>query len=162
MRDNLQRHCRRDHRRVGNHEALCATYEDEMKAPSVASMVWYLLCDEKPPWSLSDHNEVHAAYFRNRYHINGLRIPRTLEAGVTLDLAERHRIAGDCDRVQSLLAHAVENNPGHAVLRDLETNFDHERPIKWSDVLLPVSSSSSKGEATRPEPSLDSTPALAK
>ena len=66
-----------------------------------------------------------------------MKISRTLEAGLVLELAERYRIAGNMNRASELVSFAVENHPGNAALYELEQTFEAETALDWRCVLLP-------------------------
>jgi hypothetical protein len=100
-------------------------------------MLAHLVMDATPDWPLPDHEAVHRSYFRGRDKKNGLKVSRTLEAGLSLVLAERFRAVGDAERAQKLVSFAVDNYPGHLGLRTLEETFNLQKQINWREVLLP-------------------------
>ena len=97
----------------------------------------HLVLETIPDWTLAKHKEVHDTYFRNRNKKSGLKVPRTLEAGLSLELAERYRIAGNAKRASELVSFAVENHPGHATLYELEQTLNPRKPINWRSVVFP-------------------------
>ena len=112
-------------------------YGPEIKRPSVESMLMHLVLGTVPDWTLAKHQEVHDDYFRNRDKKGGLKVVRTLEAGLSIELAERYRIADNAKRASKLVSFAVENHPGHATLYELEQNLNPKKPINWRSVVLP-------------------------
>ena len=98
-------------------------------------MLVHLVLRSVPEWSLEEHHRVHDDYFRDQGNKNGLKVSRTLESGLSLELAERYRAAGGVETARDLLGHAVENHPGHAGLLYLEKAFDPNQPINWLDVV---------------------------
>jgi hypothetical protein len=111
-------------------------------------MLVHLIFGAVPEWPVPEHEKIHDAYFRRRDKKNGLKISRTLEVGLSLVLAERHRAAGYAERARELVAFAVENHPGHTPLRALERAFDPEKPIDWREVVLPGRDASESAGAT--------------
>lgn len=124
-----------EHHRTPNPEAVWKRYGSELQAPSVESLLAHLVQRQMPDWRLADHRAVHDEYFRRRDRKNGLMVARSLEMRLTLMLAERCRLEGDTAAARQLITTAVENRPGYAQLRDLETNFTLESPIDWRDEL---------------------------
>jgi len=112
-------------------------YGSEITTPSVEAIVVHLLLGTVPNWSLAEHRQLHDAYFRDKWKRNSLHLPPTLEAGMTLDLAERYRAKGGVNYARELVGSAVENHPGHADLYRLEQGFDPREPIDWRNVVLP-------------------------
>lgn len=51
-----------------------------------------------------------------------------------------------------MLAFAVENSPGDAVVAELERGFDADRPIDWRAALFPMTVAQTDGD-TASEPS---------
>lgn len=91
-----------------------------------------------PAFDLPTHIEAHAAYHQRRNRPNGLRAPRVVESAMSLALAERCRVEGDIRQARAMLAFAVENSLGDAVLAALERRFDAGRPIDWRPALFPL------------------------
>ena len=112
-------------------------YGPEIKRPTVEAMLMHLVLGTVSDWTLAKHQEVHDTYFRNRDKKSGLKVARTLEVGLSLELAERYRIADNAKRASELVSFAVENHPGHATLYELEQTIDPEKPINWRSVVLP-------------------------
>ena len=112
-------------------------YGLEIKDPSVEALLVHLVLGDRPKWTLEEHKKVHDNYFRNRDKKSGMKISRTLEAGLFLELAERYRIAGNMNRASELVSFAVENHPGNAALYELEQTFEAETALDWRCVLLP-------------------------
>ena len=99
----------------------------------------HLVLGTIPKWTLGEHKKVHDDYFRNQDTRRGIKVPDLLEAGLSLVLAERHRVSGSTQNARDLVALAVENYPGHAPLYDLEKAFDPSMPIDWRRIVFPES-----------------------
>ena len=112
-------------------------YGLEIKDPSVEALLVHLVLGDRPKWTLEEHKKVHDNYFRNRDKKSGMKILRTLEAALSLELAERYRIVGDTNPASELVSFAVENHPGNAALYELEQTFEPETALDWRCVLLP-------------------------
>ena len=78
-----------------------------------------------------------AGYLQRRGAKNGTRFPRVIAAELILRFAERFRSAGNMDRCRSTIALALENHPGHTMLKGLEQQLQPETPIRWRDLPLP-------------------------
>ena len=113
-------------------------YGPEIEHPSVESMLVHLVLGVVPGWSLVEHQEVHDDYFSNRDKKNGFKVPRTLEVGFSLELAERYRTEDNTARAFELVSFAVENHPGHTRLYELEQQFNPKNPIAWRSVIFPT------------------------
>lgn len=119
--------------------AIRALIEQELREPSSESLIAHALSDQSVDWSLEVHQQTVDNYLRRRAAASGLRFPRTFEAALTLDLAERYRLVGDVDACKAMVALAVENHPGHVGLLEFERIFRAEGPISWRNVILPAS-----------------------
>lgn len=117
--------------------------DNELMQPSSESLVVYAVLQQVVPWALEKHEEVLQTYLRRRTSKNGLRFPRLFEAAIFLELAERFRCAGAFESCQSIVALAVENQPGHSILLELEKNLHAETTLCWRDIMLPNQESSS-------------------
>jgi hypothetical protein len=117
--------------RMPGFDAIRSKWSAELDGPTVESMFFRLLSFSEPTWPLAEHERVHSEYFRIRHWKNGLRMPKALEAGASLVLAERFRAAQDHSRAAELISFAVENYPGHQALRELETGFKGDVAIDW-------------------------------
>ncbi|WP_242165232.1 hypothetical protein [Lysobacter sp. M15] len=112
-------------------DVVRSKYATDLVGPTVEAMFFHLLSFSEPAWPLPEHEHVHREYFRARNWKDGLRMPKPLEAGVSLVLAERFRVIKDHARAAEWIRFAVENYPGHPRLRELETGFDKAVPIEW-------------------------------
>ena len=112
-------------------QAVRSRYEAESNAPSLEAMLVHLLLGTVPEWPLAVHDAVHDRYLEEQGKRSSLRVPQSLRARLSLALAERHRAAGQVDRARALLTAAVENQPGHEELRNLEGTFDPSEEIPW-------------------------------
>ena len=108
--------------------------------PSVISLAAHLVTSQNPDWSLSAMEELHARYFRERHHVNTLKLGRILEAAFTLTLAEQNRAAGNLIRARELIAFSIEDCPKHVGLRNFEASMhmDDLVAIDWQTILLPT------------------------
>ena len=131
--------------RMDNCDLILERYGHELDDPSVEAMLTLLLLEHIPDWDLDEHQEVHDAYFREKHHRNGLRVPPALEAGLCLALAERYRLAGNVIQARDLIIQAVDNHPGHAPLWDLEQSFDPNETVSWRNVIAPPSADETDG-----------------
>ncbi|MDE0527529.1 MAG: hypothetical protein OXH85_02390 [Truepera sp.] len=127
-----------DDKRMANWAKIKGEYGAEIAKPSIEGMLVRLILRASPDWSLAEYQRIYDDYFRQRGTKRGLRIPRTLEAGIALELAEQYRLEGDIDRAQELLGSAVEHYPGHEPLCDIEKNFAPECAIDWFGIIFPA------------------------
>ncbi len=115
-------------------------YQAELSAPSPEALFVHLLYSSVPEWNLDAHEDSVNRYFESRENKCGFRAPRVLEAGICLELAERHRAKGNIGKARELVEMAIENYPEHNGLRDSENVLvSGDEKIAWSDVLLPNS-----------------------
>ena len=125
--------------RMTNFGAIQQRYEREVIKPSVEAMLFHLVTNIVPTWTLEKHKEMHNSYFNDRDKKEGLKVSRVLEAGLSLVLAERYRENGDEECARKLICFAVENYPGNATLLEFERTFDSKNKIFWRYVMLPES-----------------------
>lgn len=111
-------------------------YGAAIESPSVEAMLANLVLGVVPEWTLTEYEAVHDDYFKKRDKASGMKVARTLEAGLSLELAERHRAAGNPKRAAEFVSKAVENYPGNAALYELERTFDPKKKINWRNVVL--------------------------
>ncbi len=111
-------------------------YGSEFECPSVEAMLVKLVLGVTPNWTLTEYEAVHDDYFNQREKAGGLKVSRTFEAGVSLELAELYRAAGNPERAVEFVSKAVENYPGNTALRKLEQTFDPEKTVNWRDVVF--------------------------
>ena len=123
-------------------------YGPEIKSPSVEAMLGHLVLETHPEWTLAAYERVHDAYFDNRDRKSGLKVPRILEAGLSLELAEKYRAANDPEHACELIGFAVENHPGHARLYELEQKFNPSYPIAWRSVVFPTTKATAENKET--------------
>lgn len=112
---------------------------EELKEPCPESLIYHLLFDLTPSWELPIHSEALMTYFKCRDNKSKIRLPRVLEAGVILTLAERFRIAEKYEKAKEYVSLALDNYPESMPLREFEINFltDNQLPIIWGGILLP-------------------------
>jgi len=123
-------------KRSSNNTSIRAKYAPEFGAPSIEALLTLVILGMTPEWPLQQHEEIHNTYFSERNRKNGIRTTRELEAALSLDLAERHRSAGNIERARALISFAVENFPGRESLAQLETNFSERTPIAWQGAVF--------------------------
>ena len=122
-------------------EGIEKLIHQDLSQPSPEALLVHTVAGMVPCWTLEVHDQALESYFKRRGRPSGLRFPRFYEAAVTLDLAERYRMAGDMVNCRRLVALAVESHPGHQRLLELEANIDPNAPIRGAKVLLPRSES---------------------
>lgn len=124
-------------RKMPNAEMIDERYKSELESPSIESMVTHLLLGAHIDWPIETHRGIHEAYFSQREQKSGLKIPRSLEAGICLVLAERHRAMGDLEVARDCIRKAVENCPGREKLVVLEEEFCPVKELEWQRIMLP-------------------------
>lgn len=130
-----------DAQKMPNLKLIEAQYGSEITKPSIESMLLHLALRITPNWHLNDYKQVYDGYFRQRRTKTGLRLPRTFEAGISLELAEQCRVAGEVENARELIGKATESYPGHEPLRDLERGFSPQCQILWFPIIFPAMSS---------------------
>jgi hypothetical protein len=130
--------------RAANFEAIVRQYHEDLAAPSMEALATHLILEVNSGWTIEQHRAEHDHYFEQRNQRSGFRAPGLFEAGFTLALAERYRIAGQIKDARALVSFAAENLPGFPALQTLEATFDPDQPIDWGKVLLPNRSETPK------------------
>ncbi len=120
--------------RMDSGDFISQKYSYEFSEPSSESLILNLLLGLEPNWKLLEHYNAIINYFKNRDHKYELSVPKIYEVGMVLDLSERYRKNGEHDKVQELIAFAVENYPGHHKLLDLESTYEQEIIIDWKSI----------------------------
>jgi hypothetical protein len=120
-------------------DSLNNLIKNELSKPGIFGLIAFVLYQQKVPWSVDVHVKEIENYFAAKTKNGGFRLPRTIEAAITLDCAERLRVMGKFAESRSLVTRAVLNHPGLEALVDLESKFvlDSSIEINWIDVLLP-------------------------
>ena len=113
-------------------------YASKFEGPSLESALIHLLTGNTPTWDLDQHREVHDAHISGKGRPSSLKVPRLLETGLTLQLAERYRSAGKVETARSLVSISVDNFPGNDDLRRLEQEFDEIQHIDWQAFISPL------------------------
>ena len=114
---------------------IVGLYEKDLTFPTIEVMLLELLIQRVPEWPLADHERALDSYLRGKRRNQGIRMDKLLEAGLTLELAERYRADGDTDKARSLISLALENHPGNQPLMRLEREFDPSVQIEWREVM---------------------------
>ncbi len=122
-------------RRLDDNSKIVNQYRQELSDPSIEAMLLAMVTRTTPSWPLSEHREVHDAYFEGKERDKGLRLNALLEVGLTLELAERYRLDHDIGEARALIAFAVENHPGHQSLMRFEEGHDATEQIAWRRVM---------------------------
>ena len=123
-------------KRLPNYRKMSQRYEGDLIEPSIEGMLVHMMRKDLPDWPLAEYQKIFQEYFQQRGRRNGVRLPRTLEAGMSLELAEQHRMAGQLEEARTFLARATESQPGHRPLWDLEDTFDGSCKIDWFEVIF--------------------------
>ena len=124
-------------RKMANLANIERRYGEEITKPSIESMFVYLLLRVSPGWPLDTYREVYDSYFGQRGKKHGLRVPKTLEAGISLELAEQYRRSGDLENARGLLTMAAEHYPAYKPLGELEERFVPDDAIDWFRIIFP-------------------------
>ena len=127
-----------DSQKMPNLRSIERQYKSELTEPSIESMLLHLLLRVRPNWHVDDYKKMYDDYFRQRRSKSGLRLPRTFEAGLSLELAEQYRVAGEVQNAQEFIGNAIETYPGYEPLRDLEGEFSPRREIRWFPIIFPA------------------------
>ena len=120
-----------------NFERIQEKYTSEFEGPSLESALIHLLTCNTPTWTLDQHRDVHDRYLSLKGRPSSLKVPNLLEAGLTLQLAERYRAAGQMETARELVSASVDNYPGHSELRSFEQEFDPGQSIDWQSLIFP-------------------------
>ena len=133
-------------RKMPNLEEIDERYGAEIECPSIESMLIHSLLGADIDWSVDTHRCMYDAYFSQRETKSGLTIPRSLEAGIALALAERYRAMTDVEKAREYIVRAVENCPGHNKLATLEQEFCTSKEIDWRRILFRPTEEANDGE----------------
>ena len=116
-------------------------YGNEITQPSSEALIYILLFDLKVEWELSIHKDTIDNYFNSRDNKLSFRLPRALEAGILLNLAERYRLDGQFDEAKKYVELSLENMPENKQLSEFESNykFHCKDVITWSEIIFPKS-----------------------
>lgn len=120
-------------------EGMEKLINQDLSQPSPEALLVHTVAGKVPGWTLEVHDQTIKTYLKRRGSPSGIRFPRFYEAAVSLDLAERYRMADDMVNCRRLVALAVGSHPGHQRLLELEAGIDPGTPIHGVDVLLPRS-----------------------
>ena len=123
--------------RMPNLNSINKKYWAETASPSIEGMLTRLLLGVPVDWPIERHCRINDDYFAQRDKGTGLRMPRGLEAGISLALAERYRAKNEAERARECIRRAVENHPGNNALLVLEREFSRSSVVNWRRVLFP-------------------------
>ena len=124
-------------KKMSNLKKVEEQYGSEMATPSIEGMLVHLIMGTIPDWPLIAHQDIHQKYFQQRERKTGLKVTCSLEAGISLALAERFRLDEDVENARKLIELTVENYPGHESLQDFERTFNPAETIHWNKVIFP-------------------------
>ena len=124
------------HMQTENLAKIQKQYASDVGQPSPEAMLMHLILGTNPNWSLDEHKATHDNFFSNYHTPSSLKIPHTLAAGLSLNLAERYRSAEYIIEARELIAAAVENHPGHGPLYTLLEIFDAQEELNWRSVVF--------------------------
>ena len=116
-------------------------YSNEISQPSSEALICILLSGLKVEWELPIHKDIIDDYFKSRDNKLKFRLPRALEAGILLDLAERYRLDDQFDEAKKYVELSLENMPENKQLRAFDNNYEiHcKDEITWSEIIFPKS-----------------------
>ena len=121
----------------------------ELARPSVESLLVHMMLGASPSWTLVEHDKIVDGYFQKRRSKRGVGLPRTFEAGLLLEIAERYRVEGNLRQTRDRVSRAVECHPGHEPLLEIERHFNPGRPITWFDIVFPHAPIQSKPSGSK-------------
>ncbi len=123
-------------RRCASGDKVAAKYLSLFNPLSIESMVLHTVVEQVPDWPLDAHAALLDQHLSLRSKKSGRRYPRILDAAMSLDLAERYRLAGNHEGVKGRLKATSENFPQIPALREVEASYDAASPIVWRMALL--------------------------
>ena len=121
--------------RIDDNSGIVRSYRKDLDLPTIEAMLLALFTRSVPQWDLGDHESALRDYLDGRGRDRGIRMDNLLEAGVTLELAERYRGRGNTEKANGLIRLALENHPGNQGLMRLEREFDPVERIQWEAVM---------------------------
>jgi hypothetical protein len=95
------------------------------------------LFDGVAEFPLDEHEAAFQNYRRRRGSKAGIRFPRTFEAAIGLELAERYRLDGQFERCFAAVRLAADDFPEHSVFRERLEHLSPETTISWRKLLTP-------------------------
>lgn len=111
-------------------------FKGRLSAASAESLLVCALTKEAPHLSLAEETEALDRHLGRRSHENGYRFPWLFDVAMSLDLAERYRVAGDMKAARQRLATTVETFPGLPELEALEASPDPLEVIDWEKMFV--------------------------
>ena len=133
----LYNFCVPDRYRSDGYAAFRDAHFPEFSQPTIEALVTATAIGWTWSNSLADHRAMIDQYFAERIRPTGLHAPRLHEAAMWLDLAERHRAAGDHNGARELIGRAIETHPSEPELRAVENSYAEDKGIRWFKVLCP-------------------------
>lgn len=111
--------------------------QGELHSPSVVSLLAYVVFEVPAiDWPIDVHQAKFDEYFETRFHANGIKASRFIEAGAALKLAERYRALGNASAATNLVKEAALNFPESCRLAKFAVSFNVEAPIQWARILV--------------------------
>ena len=132
--------------RIDDNSDIVRVYREDLALPTIEAMLLALFTRSVPQWHLAEHESALRAYLDGNGRNQGIRMDKLLEAGLTLELAERYRADGDTDKAKNLLSFALENHPGSQPLMRFEREFHPSKQIGWREVMGLPSDSGGAGD----------------
>lgn len=126
----------REEDRTNGYAEFRQKYGEELTPLSNEALLARTICRSTSVWSIEDHQRAHDTYFRQRARPNGVHAPRTFDAAISLELAERYRKAEQLEGARRLIAIAVENYPSHNPLLEMEKKFTGDDSIDWETIIF--------------------------
>jgi hypothetical protein len=121
--------------------------DTDLSTPCIEGLICCAVIGITPQYSVEQQLDVLETHFQRIGKASAYRLPRSLEAGLILSLAERFRIEGNIAQCKRMVSLAVDNHPGHTGLLNLEATFTNERTIAWLDVLRSIGDQTSAPQA---------------
>lgn len=119
----------------------------DLKDCTPISLVVSSIIDDQLPWPVEQTLAVFRKYQSERHTKLGIRVPRLIEAGMALSVAEQLRKANDIEQCSKVIRLAADDFPESVSLRLFVDAFDSAVPINNSDILLPKQVQPSESDA---------------
>ena len=119
-------------------DAFLQPHSQLFDLPSIDSLIVHFLVEQKPDWSIEQIDQLLRVYVSQRFKKEGLNAGPLIGAGLTLWVAEMHRMSGNVVRARELIAYGAEEYPQQKTLGEFESGLpgDGVPEIKWRHVLL--------------------------
>lgn len=107
----------------------------ELVELSSEALIVHAILDKAVHWSIEEHAQVILEYKRKRPKKSGIHFPKMFEAAISLELAERYRLAGQIEQSQQTMVEAADDYPEHEALRTAIATSENN--ISWRAILIP-------------------------